>query len=260
MPATPQTTPLTYNGYVTQVATMAVVNVQTISGVVVGVDAAFNDIIPQMLNYAELRIQRDLDLLPSQTSRPYALTVGNNQLQLGAYDFVTVQTITLTVSETTYPLLPATKEYLQNVYGSSAVGSRAQPKLFAMYGGDLSTGGETYNNILVGPYPDAPYSVEVVGTVRLPTLYENATTPLASTGTTFISTYFPDLLIQASLIYISQFQRNFGAASNDPSMGPTYEMQYQNLLNGASVEEGRKKFSASAWSSMQSPVAATPTR
>ena len=184
MPATPQTTPLTYNGYVTQVATMAVVNVQTTSGVVVGIDAEFNAIIPQMLNYAELRIQRDLDLLPSQTSRPYTLTIGNNQLQLGAYDFVTVQTVTLNVSGVTYPLLPSTKEYLQNVYGSSAVGSRGQPKLFAMYGGDLATGGETYNNILLGPYPDIAYNVEVIGTVRLPTLYENATTPLAATGTT----------------------------------------------------------------------------
>ena len=181
-------------------------------------------------------------------------------MQLGAYDFVTIQTITLTVANETYTLLPATKEYLQNVYGSAATANRARPKLFAMYGGDLSTGGETYNNILVGPYPDIAYSVDVIGTVRLPTLYENATTPLAATGTTFISTYFPDLLIQASLIYISQFQRNFGAASNDPSMGPTYELQYQNLLRGAAVEEGRKKFSASAWSSMQPPVAATPTR
>lgn len=260
MPATPQTTPLTYNGYVTQVATMAVVNVQTTSGVVVGIDAEFNAIIPQMLNYAELRIQRDLDLLPSQTSRPYTLTIGNNQLQLGAYDFVTVQTVTLNVSGVTYPLLPSTKEYLQNVYGSSAVGSRGQPKLFAIYGGDLATGGETYNNILLGPYPDIAYNVEVIGTVRLPTLYENATTPLAATGTTFISTYFPDLLIQASLIYISQFQRNFGQASNDPAMGPTYELQYQNLLRAAAVEEGRKKFSASAWSSMSPQVAATPTR
>jgi hypothetical protein len=260
MPATPQTTPLTYNGYVTQVATMAVVNVQTTSGIVVGVDADFNAIIPQMLNYAELRIQRDLDLLPSQTSRPYTLTIGSNQLQLGAYDFVTVQTITLNVSNVTYPLLASTKEYLQNVYGSSAVGSRGRPKIFAIYGGDLSTGGETYNNILLGPYPDIAYSVDVVGTVRLPTLYENATTPLAATGTTFISTYFPDMLVQASLIYISQFQRNFGQASNDPAMGPTYELQYQNLLRAAAVEEGRKKFSASAWSSMSPQVAATPTR
>lgn len=255
---TPQTTPLTYNGYVTQIATMAVVDTTTSSGVVVGVDPAFNDIIPQMLNYAELRIQRDLDLLPSQTSRTYALTTGNNQLQLDADDFVTVQTIAIVNGGVTIPMMPVTKEVLQNVYGSSA--QTAIPVWFAMYGGDLATGGTTYNNIIVGPYPDADYSVSVTGTVRLPTLYQNATTPLAATGTTFISTYFPDLLVQASMIYIAQYQRNFGQASNDPAMGPTYELQYQNLLRGAGIEEARKKFSAAAWSSMAPAVAATPSR
>lgn len=254
----PQTTPLTYNGYVTQIATMAVVDTTTSSGVVVGVDDAFNTIIPQMLNYAELRIQRDLDLLPSQTSRTYALTTGNNQLQLDADDFVTLQTVQINSGGNIFTLLPVTKEVLQNVYGSSA--STARPVWFAMYGGDLSTGGNTYNNIIVGPYPDANYAITITGTVRLPTLYQSATTELANTATTFISTYFPDLLIQASMIYIAQYQRNFGQASNDPAMGPTYELQYQNLLKSATVEEARKKFSAAAWSSMSPAVVATPSR
>ena len=91
----PQTTPLTYNGYVTQIATMAVLNTQTVSGVVEGVDSAFNAIIPQMLNYAELRIQRDLDLLPSQSERTYSLTDGNNSLQIDVEDFVTIQTFVI---------------------------------------------------------------------------------------------------------------------------------------------------------------------
>ena len=62
------------------------------------------------------------------------------------------------------------------------------------------------------------------------------------------------------MIYIAQYQRNFGQASNDPAMGPTYELQYQNLLKTAIVEEARKKYSAAAWSSMSPAVAATPTR
>tara|TARA_R110000868_G_scaffold102492_9_gene282211 strand:+ start:1703 stop:2476 length:774 start_codon:yes stop_codon:yes gene_type:complete len=255
---TPQTTPLTYNGYVTQIANMAVVDTTTVSSVVQGTDPAFNITIPQMLNYAELRIQRDLDLLPSQTSRTYSLTIGNNQLQISSNDFVTIQTIEINSNGVVIPLLPSTKEFLQNVYGSST--STSIPAYFAMYGGDLSTGGNTYNNLLVGPYPDANYGITITGTVRLPTLYQSATTALAPTGTTFISTYFPDLLIQASMIYIAQYQRNFGQASNDPSMGPTYELQYQNLLRSAAIEEGRKKFSAAAWSSMSPAVAATPSR
>lgn len=254
----PQTTPLTYNGYVSQVATMAVVETTTVSGVVQGVDASFNSIIPQMLNYAELRIQRDLDLLPSQTSRSYTLTAGNNQLQIDVDDFVTLQTLQIDSSGNLFTLLPVTKEYLQNVFGSS--GTQGRPVYFAMYGGDLATGGNSYNNILVGPYPDAPYSVTITGTVRLPTLYQYAAPGIASTETTFISTYLPDLLLQASMIYIAQYQRNFGQASNDPAMGPTYELQYQNLLKTAIVEEARKKYSASAWSSMSPALAATPTR
>lgn len=86
---TAATNPLTYNDYVSQIATLAVVNTTTSSGVVVGVDAEFNALIPQMLNYAELRIQRDLDLLPSQTSLSYNISIGTNLLQLPVDDFVT---------------------------------------------------------------------------------------------------------------------------------------------------------------------------
>ena len=254
----PQTNPLTYNGYVTQIATLAVVNTQTVSGVVQGVDQAFNDLIPQMLNYAELRIQRDLDLLPALTSRSYTMSSGTNTLTIDVDDFVTIETVAVTAGGTSYPLLAVSKEFLQNVYGSSAV--TGQPVFFAMFGGDLATGGNTSTIIKYGPYADSAYATEVSGTVRLPSLYQSATTALAGTATTFISTYLPDLLIQASMIYIAQFQRNFGQGSNDPAMGPTYELQYQNLLRGAGVEEARKKFFASAWSSMSPPVAASPTR
>jgi len=254
--STPNTTPLTYNGYVTQIATMAVVDTQTVSGVVQGVDAAFNAIIPQMLNYAELRIQRDVDLLPSLTSNNYTFTIGANQLQISANDFITVQTISAASGGNLYPLIPTTKEFLQNVYGSpSATG---MPKYFAMVGGDLATGGTTYNNILVGPYPDQSYTASVTGTVRLPTLYQSATTSLAGTAATFISTYLPDLLIMASMVYISAYQRNFGRQSDDPAMAQSYESQYQTLLKNALTEEYRKKFQGMAWSALSNPVAATP--
>jgi hypothetical protein len=256
--SSPQTNPLTYNGYVSQIATMAVLNTQTTNGVVEGVDSAFNELIPQMLNYAELRIQRDLDLLPSQTTNTYTMTSGNNLLTLDVDDFVTVQTVQLTVGTAKLTVLPASKEYIQTVYNDSSV--TGKPTVYAMYGGDLATGGDSFNYILFGPYPDSNYPVLITGTVRLPSLYKYGTPVLAATGKTFISTYLPDLLIQASMIYISQFQRNFGSAANDPAMGPTYELQYQNLLKSAIVEEARKKFQASAWSSMSPPMAASPTR
>lgn len=251
---TANTNPLTYNGYVTQLATMAVVDTAISSGVIVGVDTAFNNIIPQMLNYAELRIQRDLDLLPLMTDKNYTLTSGNNQLQIPVDDFVTIQTLFLNNA----PLLATSKEFIQNVFGSNSV--TGMPKYFAMLGGDFATGGNTYNNILLAPYPDSNYSISVLGTIRAPSLYKYANLNDADTKTTFISTYLPDLLVQASMIYITEFQRNFGAVSNDPAMGQTYESQYQNLLKGAIVEEARKKFQASGWSSSSLPLVASPAR
>jgi len=252
---TTPTTALTYNGYVTQIATLAVVNVETVSGVVVGAnDDAFDAIIPQMLNYAELRIQRDVDLLPLQTSRPYTFTNGSNIFQVSVDDFVTIQTI----ETATGPLLPVTKEFLQNVYGT--ISGASTPLYFAPYGGDVATAGNTYNRFVLGPWPDSNYPVTVTGTIRMPSLYKNATTALAATETTFISKYLPDLLIMASMIFISGYQRNFGRESDDPAMAQSYETQYQALLKGVVVEEYRKKFEASAWSSMSSPPLATPSR
>ena len=64
----------------------------------------------------------------------------------------------------------------------------------------------------------------------------------------------------ASMIYISAYQRNFGRMSDDPTMAQSYEGQYQVLLRAAITEENRKKFAASAWSSMSTPIAATPSR
>lgn len=250
------TNPLTYNGFVTQLGVMTVENTTTVSGVVQGVDAPFNALIPQALNYAELRISRDVDLLPSLTNNNYSLAAGNNVLQISTNDFVTIQTIQVGTGNP--PLLPVSKEYLQTVWGSNAV--IGTPKAFAMIGGDLTTAGNTYNNIMVGPYPDTTYAVSIYGTIRMPSLYLNATQALANTATTFISQWLPDLLMQAAMIYVSQFQRNFSPTSNDPQMPGSYESQYQTLLKGAIVEEARKRFTASAWSSMSPATVATPTR
>jgi hypothetical protein len=76
----PAGNPLTYNSYVATVAALAIINA--------GQDLYFSGLIPQMLNYAELRIQRDLDLLPLQTENDtYALTIGSNLLPIAVNAF-----------------------------------------------------------------------------------------------------------------------------------------------------------------------------
>jgi len=245
---------LTYNGWVTQVANLAVMQTTTVNDVVQGVDAPFNALLPDALNYAELRIQRDLDLLQLFENNSYTLNASTNTLAVPVTDFVTIQTIQING----LPLLPVANEFIQNVYTSA--GQTGAPQYFAIQGGDNATYGNTSTIILFGPTADQNYPVYIRGTARLPSLYTYANQAQASTSTTFISTWLPDLLIQASLIFISQFQRNFVPTANDPQMPGSYEYQYQQLLRGAQAEEGRKKFAASGWTSYSQPVVATPGR
>jgi hypothetical protein len=68
------------------------------------------------------------------------------------------------------------------------------------------------------------------------------------------------MLIQASMIYITAFQRNFSATSDSPEMGVTYEKQYQTLLGSARGEEDRKKSQGSGWTAYSTPPSATSVR
>jgi hypothetical protein len=216
-------------------------------------DTNYTIIIPSMIDYAELRMQRDLDFLSTQISTTaYTFTGGSNQLTLPTSQFIVPQTFEVLDSQgNSTPLLPVTKEFIQNVYGSGT--ATGLPQYFAVYGGDTNTTGNTSQYMIVGPTPNSSYAVRLTGTVRA--------APLSATNTTtFISTYLPDMFIMASMIYISAFQRNFGKINDDPAMAQTYEAQYQTLKQGALVEENRKKYEAAAWTSYSPAPVATPTR
>lgn len=240
------TTGLTYSTYKSQIATMAVVE---------ETDPAFVTILPQMITYAENRLYRDLDFLFTSTSvTGYSLTPGLRTLTIPEGTLVVSEQINVLTpvgqtdpndgSVTRSPCMPTTKEFLDAVYGSNTSANRAMPKYFAPFNDNV---------FLFGPVPDAGYGVEIIGTYR--------PASLSSTNVeTFISKYLPDLLIMASMIYVSAYQRNFGRANDDPQMAITYESQYNALLKSASVEEARKKFEASGWSSQAPAPVATPTR
>lgn len=261
---TPNTNPLSYNACIAQLASMAVVTASEVAGVMTFVDAPLQAIVPMIFNYAELRIQRDLDLLPSQTTNnTYVLSAGNPILPIPIDDFLTIQTLEITqVSNGTqvnaFPLLSVSKELIQNCYGGA--GSAGTPKYFAMVGDNFGDGADSFNNVLLGPTPNFAYTTRVTGTIRTPSLYKYAVTGLADTQYTWISSYLPDMLIMAAMIYISAFQRNFSATSDSADMGLSYEKAYQALRLGAIPEENRKKAEGSGWSPYSTPTAATPTR
>jgi hypothetical protein len=263
MPSTPATNPLSYNAYVQNLGVMAVSTTVETAGVYGFVDPFLQTILNQCLNYAELRIARDIDFLQAKGSNTYTLTAGTNILSIPINDFFMLETLEVTQNNgsqvvNSTPLIPVSKEFIQNCYAGAA--SANTPKYFAMVGDNYGDGANSFLNVLLGPVPNYAYPIRAYGVIRLPSLAKFAVTGTADTSYTFISQFLPDMLMMASMIYISAFQRQFSSTSDDPNMGQSYEKQYQALRLGAISEENRRKFNESAWSSMSTPVSATPTR
>lgn len=232
---------LTYTTYKTQIATLAVVEED---------NPQFLIVLPMAIEYAELRMIRDIDFLDTTDDIVATLALGSRRVSYppGTWVTTTQMNIILPAGEadpdngTRMPLTPTTKEFLDAVYGDSS--QQGVPQYYTPF---------DQNIFLVGPFADAEYFVETVGTVRPETLS-------VATPATFISTYLPDLFIMASMVYISGYQRNFGKQADDPQMAVSYETQYMTLLKGATIEEARKAYQAAAWSSQAPAQVASPTR
>lgn len=233
-----------YSSYVTTLANLLVVPVG---------NAEYLTDLPNIIDDAELRLYRALDLLDTSVrDSSAALTAGNRNFNLpttlGTF-IVTDEINVITPVGTTNPesgtrnaLVPCSDEMLNMLWPS--VSGSTVPQYFAMV---------NQGSLMLGPWPDAAYQIEAVGTVR--------PTPLsASNTTTLLTQFFPDLFIAASMVRAAAFQKNYGAAVDDPKMGVTWETHYQALLKDADTEEARKHFVGPGWSDRQPEPTATPPR
>ena len=230
-----------YATYVTRLTTLLAVQSSS--------ETNFQNILPAIIEYAENRCYRDLDLLDTTvTYSGTACTPNTSSITIPAGTLVTVQIINMITpsgttspeSGTRNPCTPVSKEFLVNLYQGAS--GAALPQYFAMLDADT---------IVLGPWPDKAYTAEIVGTFR--------PTPLSgSNTTTVLSTYFGDLFLAASCIFGFGYQRDFGAQSDDPRTAQSWEQQYNSLLKGAQLEEARKKFQSAGWTSKSTPALATP--
>lgn len=205
-------------------------------------DVNFTQILPSIINSAEQRIYRDLDLISTTVTDTSTSTTSGARSITVPPAFVVVEYLnTLDVSGARMPMTPAGRAFLDTVFGDPTVQGR--PLYYAMV---------TQNSMVLGPVPDAPYTIEVVGTQR--------PAPISATNTTtFISANLPDLFIAASMIFGSGYLKNYGATSDNPQMAVSWDAQYAELIKAANVEELRKKHQSQAWSS-QMPTPATPAQ
>jgi hypothetical protein len=234
---------LNYTTYVAQIANIMAVDPTT---------PQFQTMLPGMIDYGEQRIYRELDLLNTVTRDNSAtFTSGNRNFTLPTTangNFITLQGINaitpagaIESNGTRRALQPITRDYLDTVWNSSSGASL--PQYFAMI---------DQFNIIVGPWPNANYSVEVIGTIR--------PNPLSATNqSTFLTQYLPDLFLAASMIYATGYQRDFGSQSDNPAQAVSWESQYERLFASANAEELRKKWAGPGWTS-QSAIANPPVR
>lgn len=234
---------LNYTTYVDQIANIMSVQSAT---------TQFQTMLPGMIDYAEQRIYRELDLLNTVVrNSTTSLTAGSRNFAIPTTangPFITIQGINVITPVSTQPdsgtrntLQIVVRDYLDAVWNSSD--GNSVPKFFAMI---------DQFNIIVGPWPNAAYVVEVIGTIR--------PNPLSSSNTTtFLTTYLPDLFIAASMIFATGYQRDFGSQADNPAQAVSWENQYEKLFASANGEELRKKFAGPGWTSFSS-IANPPVR
>ena len=235
---------LNYNSYVTEIANLMVVS---------SADANFNSILPGAINYAEGRIYREIDFLRTQ------VTDANTTVSSGVRDFtvpssigyfITVDNINiitpvtaLSSNGTRNPLMPVTREFMDTIYPSGQTVTGV-PEYYAM---------ASDTAVLLGPSPDAAYVAEVIG--------EQRPAALSSTNSsTYLTQYIPDVFVAATMIFMTGYQNNFGAQSDNPQSANSWEIQYKTLKESAQVEQLRASFKGPGWTSQSPNPIVTPPR
>jgi len=226
-------TPITYDEIVSQLKTMLSVEMND-------EDVNFTRIIPGMMLYADGRIYRELKFLAQKITQPVTLTALNREFSLPpnvrVLRAINVMTPVGPVSLTSKrnPLERISVEMLDFVWPDASY-KPGVPQKYAVLG--LSTpmplpGADIVYQIRVMPTPDKAYSAELLGDIR--------PDPLAPENPqTFLSVYYPELLIAACMVYGSGYQRDFGAQADDPAKAVSWEAQYAALRQGVMEQVAR---------------------
>lgn len=211
-------------------------------------DANFELIIPRMIEYAELRIYRELDFLTTETTATGLMTSGSRNISVPSPIFIVNALNVISPAGTTdpeagtrVPLERVSLDFLNACWPSAA--TTGTPSKYALLS-DMA--------VRVAPTPNGAFTAEFIGTYRPDPLS-------ADNATTYISTNLPDLFVAASMIFGAGYLQNFGQAADNPQLAQSWENQYQILKAGVNVETLRQKAQSVQWSPYQpSPIANVP--
>lgn len=223
---------LNYTTYVSQISNLMVIG---------STDANFQIMLPGMIDYAEQRIYRELDPLYVEATDTTMLSSGNRNVTPPTVvgTFITIDSINVitpvggtTSNGTRNPLTPISPEMMDSLYPSGQTVT-AVPSFYAM---------RSPTTVLLGPAPNAAYTAEFIG-IQRPAALSSAN------SSTFLTTYCPDLLIAASMVFGSGYMRDFGSQGDNPQMSASWEGQYKSLFQSAAMEQARVKWYSGGWTS-----------
>lgn len=223
---------MTYNEFVTAITAILVYETETVDGVVAPTDPDVVAILPRLIEYAEGRLHRDLDLLVSRKVFGAGVFIVGGRAISAPPDLISVISLACVTPSSAGSVEAGVRNVLQRlslefleVMWPRSASRTGVPRYYASL--DNAT-------FIVAPSPDQAY--------RLEWRYIFRPTALSSSNTTtYLSLTYPDLMIAAAMIFGSGYIRNFGAQADDPKMAMSWEMQYQTLLANAKAEVMRTK-------------------
>lgn len=221
----------------------------------------FANTLPSAIAYAEGRIYRDCVFLAQRTQNPIpglVFTAGSRELDLSTANppvlvvegvaMITPVGAASAAAGTRQPFDLASLDVIDIMWPQESVtlnpANLQSGRMAAM---------KDDHTLVVAPTPDAAYKAEITGLVQ--------PEPLSATNTeTYVSRIYPDLLIPAGMIFISGFLRDFGAQSEDPRTGLSWEGVYRGQLPGVQAEEQRRRTQGTGWSPNTPTPLANPQR
>jgi hypothetical protein len=204
-------------------------------------DASFTAATPTMVNNAELRIYRELDFAATSGQNSSLQTVAfQNTVDLSA---MTGQTISTAPVADQYPVV------VESI--AARVGNRWIPfQLVSLDWLDMTwpdltlsappAAGLAYYSILddrtaqLAPVPDLVYPLRVNGTWRPAPMS-------ADNPQTWLGDHLPDLLFFAVMVEAMGYQRDFGAATENPQAAISWEARYGEAKRTAMREESLRR-------------------
>lgn len=245
---------MNYSGYITAIGDLLQYTVTDPTSATPFAMTDINNILPDMIQYAELLIYREFDFLSTVVTATVNTAAGSRNLTVPS-NLIVLQSANVITPASTAPdsgvrnkLDRVSIEFMNYTWPDQAtVSLRGVPTMYAFNQSTLTTG--ALPDIRVAPTPDAIYQVECLGTAR--------PTALSSSNTsTFLTLQVPDLFISASMIFGSGFQQNYGAQAENPQLAVSWQAQYDKQKSVIMVEELRKKAQSTEWQPyLPSPLA-----